>query len=297
MSHIQKLKDKGLPINAPKFVYDNTHYEVIMGSVAYAVSNDTSDMDIYGFCIPHKEDIFPHLKGEILNFGTQKQRFEQYQQHHVKDSDSSKEYDITIYNIVKYFSLVMENNPNMIDSLFVTQRCILSCTPVAQLIRDKKDLFLHKGCFHKFRGYSYSQMHKMKSKEFAQSPKRKTEVEQYGYSLKFGYHVVRLLNECEQILEDGTLDLERSKEQLKSIRRGEWKIEDIENYFTEKEKYLTKLYEESKLRYSPDEEQIKQLLLNCLEMHYGSLEKAIYNPDKYKIAFENIRKIIEGVST
>lgn len=34
---------------------------------------------------------------------------------------------------------------------------------------------------------------------------------------------------------------------------------------------LEKLYTESKLPYSPDEEKLKALLLACLEEHYGSL--------------------------
>lgn len=54
----------------------NVHYETIMGSVAYGVSSDTSDMDVYGFAIPPKDDVFPHLRGEILCFGKQHKRFE-----------------------------------------------------------------------------------------------------------------------------------------------------------------------------------------------------------------------------
>lgn len=81
--------------------------------------------------------------------------------------------------------------------------------------------------------------------------------------------MVRLLNEVEQILTEHDLDLERNREQLKAIRRGEWTQEDVENYFASKERDLETLYTESKLRYKPDEEKLKDLLLNCLEHHYG----------------------------
>jgi len=165
MSLIDRLHKRGL-INPPHFLIHNTHYEVMMGSVAYGVNEEgTSDVDVYGFCIPPKDVIFPHLRGEILGFGKQINRFEQYQQHHVEDKEARKSYDISIYNIVRYFQLVMENNPNMIDSLFVPHRCVLHITKVGNMVRDSRKIFLHKGCWHKFKGYSYSMLHRTNYKE------------------------------------------------------------------------------------------------------------------------------------
>jgi len=139
-----------------------------MGSVAYGVSSDNSDVDIYGFCIPEKSEVFPHLRGEIRGFGENPGLFQQYQQHHINDESASGgkgcEYDIVVYNIVKFFQKCMENNPNMVDSLFVPERCVRHITQVGQLVRDNRKLFLHKGSWHKFRGYAKSQMHKMRIK-------------------------------------------------------------------------------------------------------------------------------------
>ena len=72
------LKNKKL-INPPKWLPDNTHYLTMMGSVAYGVSSDTSDIDVYGFCIPKKNMIFTHLAGEIPGFGRPIKRFDQWQ--------------------------------------------------------------------------------------------------------------------------------------------------------------------------------------------------------------------------
>ena len=250
-----------------------TQYEVMMGSISYGIAIDTSDVDIYGFCIPSKDIIFPHLSGEIQGFGRQIQRFDQFQAHHVYDKDSKKEYDISIYNIIKYFQLVMDNNPNMIDSLFVPQRCVLHCSQIGDLVRQNRKLFLHKGIFHKLKGYAYSQLHKMRIKK--PEGKRKELIEKYGYDTKFATHVVRLLVQCEQVMMEGDLDLERNREQLKSIRRGEWKFEDVVNFFNQKERELESLYHSSKLQHSPNERKIKTLLLNFLEMHFGTLDKCI----------------------
>ncbi len=79
---IQALKDKGL-ITPPKWLPDNTHYLTEMGSIAYGVATDNSDVDLYGMTIPPKDNVFPHLRGEIPGFGRQINRFAQWQQHHI----------------------------------------------------------------------------------------------------------------------------------------------------------------------------------------------------------------------
>lgn len=273
-SRVQLMKQKGL-ISPPKWLPANIHYEVITGSVSYSVSSDTSDMDIVGFCIPPKEDVFPHLAGHIPGFGRQVQRFDVWQEHHIIDKESRQEYDFSIYSIVKFFHLAMENNPNMLDILFTPQRCVLFCSSVAQMVRDNRKVFLHKGVYQKMRGYSYAQLHKIGTKANSSNPKRRASIEQFGYDVKFGYNVIRLLLECEQILLEHDLNIEQNAEILKSVRRGEWSEQKLRSWFDEKEKHLEEIYTKSTLRHKPDEQAIKELLMNCLEQHYGSLESAV----------------------
>jgi len=340
MSTVDKLTSRGL-ITPPSHLKTNIHFEVMMGSIAYGCSNDASDIDLYGFSIPPKDIIFPHLNGYITGFGRQPNKFEQYQQHHIKDKTFDKEYDISIYNIIKYFQLVMNNNPNMIDSLFVPRRCILHSTQVGEHVRENRHLFLTKKSWHAFKGYAYSQLNKCKNKnvhhyvEFCKKndidmhisredfkegkfslekgerkkffalydkvhqsgkpTKRMDTIAKHGYDVKFAYHIVRLLNEVEQILVEHDLDLQINREQLKSIRRGDWTLEQIETYFEEKELELEKIYLNSTLRYSPDEEGIKKLLIECLEMHYGNLDSAVVQHDKNLQGLKDIQKIIEKV--
>lgn len=249
-----------------------------MGSYAYGVATGTSDMDIYGVCIPAKDEIFPHLRGEIIGFGTQKRRFEQYQEscfdanHRV--AGISRQYDFSVYNIVKYFSLCMENNPNMLDSLFVPRNCITHTTQIGEMIREKRHIFLHKGLWHKFKGYSYSQLNKAKRNTAEGS--RQELIETYGYDIKAAYHVVRLLEECQQALTEGNIDLQRSADTLRAIRDGQWTWERLQEYFAIKEASLEKIYHESNLLpYSPREDEIKELLLNCLEHHFGRISDVL----------------------
>lgn len=340
---IKHLYDLGLTnCGGHHWLPDNMHYITMMGSVAYGVSNDTSDTDIYSFCIPPKEDLFPHLRGEIVGFGNAKHandRFKNFQQHHIMDVGAEKQYDLNVYNIVDFFQLVMENNPNMIDSLFTPQFCVLHSTKVGQMVREHRKMFLHRGAWHTFKGYAYAQLKKCRPseghfcKECNAAPdklvegvgvdhasrycgkcgektvlkkinkkvgKRKEAVDQYGFDPKFAYHIVRNLNEIEQILTEGDLDLQRNREQLKAIRRGEWTLAQIEEYFAKKEVELETLYNENKagLPWGPGEdglqEKIKQLLFQCLEEHYGSMDKCIVNPDAAVMALREVEGVLKN---
>jgi len=291
-SLVAALEKKEL-LHPPGWLSANIQYETLMGSTAYGVSTEGSDWDVYGFTIPRKDVVFPHLAGEIIGFGRQKKKFGQFEANHIVDSSASgghgREYDITIYNIVKFLSLVMECNPNMIDSLFTPERCVLHCTSIGRMVLDKRKMFLHKGAYHKFRGYAFSQVHKMRTKK--PEGKRREMVDEFGYDVKYAYHLVRLLGEIEQILSEGDLDLARDAERLKAIRRGEWKEQQVYDFFEQKEAALEKLYEESKLPWGPDEDAIKMLLLNCLEEHYGALPIVV--PGKDRAALEEIAGVLE----
>jgi predicted nucleotidyltransferase len=283
-------------ISPPSWLQDNIMFEGLQGSNAYGVAVNTSDFDIVGFCIPPKDMIFPHLAGHIEGFGRQRERFVCYQKHHVIDpsaqSGAGREYDLNIYNIVHYFHLAMDNNPNMLTSLFLPQDCVLFTTQVGNMVRERRRIFLHKGAWHRFKGYAYSQLSEMGRKP-DEGSKRDALVKKFGFDVKFAYHLVRLMYEIEQILTTGDLDLRRNSEELKAIRRGEVPEDAIRRFFSEKEKFLEGLYEQSDLPWGPREKEIKQLLLDCLETHYGSLEKCIVTDQMPLQALRDIARIVD----
>ena len=359
MNKIQELEKMGL-INPPSWLSTNMVYLGITGSTAYgcASENSKSDFDCYGITIPKKCDIWTHLppRNEIPGFGRQIQRFEQWQSHAIfsknENGGKGREYDFQVFSIVKFFQLALENNPNILDVLWLPQDCILYINSIGQMIRENRKLFLHKGLWHKFKGYAYSSLHKAKTKEhqgvkeiisfeinhniprhitmddvlneisyrienndiskdspishldgsvlneykklMENSTERGLRVKVESEDWKFLYHTVRLADECYQLLSEGDLDLRRSSEQLKSIRRGEWTFEQIEDYFNFKERQLEELYHSSTvIPYKPDEDEIKKLLMHCLEMHYGSLNDVYIEPDKYAKALAEVKRVIE----
>jgi uncharacterized protein len=296
MSTLQRLTDHGL-VKPPRWLPANVQYETVMGSMAYGVSTDDSDFDVYGWAIPPKDDVFPHLRGDIPGFGRQHKRFEQFQEHHVRDAAAlagrGRTYDLTVFGVVKFFALAMDNNPNVLDSLFTPADCVLHCTRVGHLVRESRRLFLHRGAWPKFKGYAYSQLHKIATKE--PTGKRAELVAQHGYDVKFAYHVVRLLGEVEQILLEGDIDLRRDAERLKAIRRGEWTEERLRRWAAEKEADLERAYAASNLPATPNEPALRTLLLNCLEEHYGNLSECVVQPDRAVTALRAMQAELDRV--
>lgn len=294
---LTKLYNAGLT-NCPSWIPDNLQYLVLHGSHAYGVERPDSDFDYYGVVIPPKDELFP--PNEIIGYGKLKNggnRFTNYQEQHLIDpSDKDKkEYDFNVLNIVDFCELAKSGNPNIVDCLFVPVRCITHTTAVGQLLRENRKLFLSKIMYHKYKGYAFSQLNKATSTN--RVGKRKDEVSTYGYDRKFSGHVVRLLDQCEQLLETGDIDLERCKEQHKAIRRGDVKWEEILDIFSRKEKRLEELYNTSdKVPHSPREDEVKDLLFKCLEHHYGSLKGIVERPNLFKDTLLNVEQLLRSIS-
>lgn len=285
MKFLTDLQDKKI-IHVPEWLPTSVNYLTMMGSHSYGTNTPDSDFDLYGFCIPPKMYIFPTNYGYIPGFSKDIPRFDNWDQNVVVDG---KEYDFNVFSIVKYFRLLTDNNPNIIDSLFTRREDVWHCTEIGNMIRDNRKIFLHKGSYHKYKGYAFSQMHKIRSLTRHDS-KRKDLIEKYGYDTKFGAHCVRLLLQIQQILIENDLDLKRNSDILKSIRNGDWKLEDLEKWFFSKERDLESVYANSKLPAYPDEKKIRDLLINCLEHHYGKLDE-IKIPSKAEDVLKEIAKL------
>lgn len=350
---LQDLERRAL-INPPTWLTSNTCYLTRMGSVAYGVSTDNSDQDIYGVTIPPRDYIFPpdHIEG----FDNRDLTFHQYQQHHVKDGTANGgkgvSYDFSIYSIVNFFRLCTDCNPNVIDSLFTRREHVIHSTPMWEIVRENRKMFLHKGIYHKLRGYSWSQLSKSKNcitslqpilnfeKEYGISHKTNYDTaksgiyevkninpETYGtqgchdeymklwdiglkktsrfeqqkihqMDVKFMYHVFRLADQAEFILNHHDLDLQEPSrvEKMKAIRRGDIKFDDIVREFGEAELRLADMYKTSKLRMYPPKKEIRTLLISSLESHYGSLREFLKENNAAELAINEIKASLRKYS-
>lgn len=278
-----------IKMDYPSWLPHNVHYMTYMGSIAYGVNTPDSDFDVYGYCIPPKDYIFQNI---IYGFDKPKE-FKQWEQQHVIHKE--REYDFTIRNMVDYFKSCMEGNPNMIDSLFTPLNCVIKITSIGNLVRENRKLFLSKKLLSKMKGYAYGQLADMKRSKPSPDSKRKVLFEKFGFDTKAAYNVVRLLSQIEQILveEDLVLDEVGRREHMKAIRRGEVPQEEIVEWAKSKEKQLETIYANSKLPNVPRKDEIRSLLVQCLDIHYGSIPVI---QDEYKLILSKIKEITDKVS-
>lgn len=261
-------------LDKPKF-FETVGYSYLttMGSRAYGTETPESDYDFYGFTVPPLEIIFPHLNGYIQGFGRTYSPFEQYQQQHVSHPVYG-EVDFSIYNIVKYFHLVMLGNPNMVDSLFVNDESILFMDEVGKLVRDNRKLFLSQKMYHTFKGMAYSHLSRIKSGHIKEGRIEKSKELGLDYDVKDAYHTLRMLLQLLEVLETGELHLKANSIFLNDVRSGKYTLQYIMDMFDDMLGLAEQLVNSNQcaVPYSPDEKKLKNLLINCIEIKYGSLK-------------------------
>lgn len=259
-------------IDYPKWLPGSVLYETRAGSHAYGVDGPDSDLDIVGFCIPPKEVVFPHLRGEIPLFGDQKQRFKKFRAHNI---DAPHIYDrgpidLTMFSIPRYFHQLRKNNPNWLETIFTPKEVVETCHPIAEKVRDNATAFLNQRASDSFGGLARSQLSKMRKRD--RKPER---------LYKYAYHAVRGVEEGIQIYEEGSLDVRAFQETLREVKSGGWTLDEVEDYVEGRMDRLDELdnREDLPIPDYPDMERLKLLLLECMEDYYGSIDECIrYGP-------------------
>lgn len=273
---------------APAWLATNTHLLVTHGSRLYNYHTPESDYDFYGFVMPPKDILFPHVSGLINGFDDPP-RWEQVQ---LQFTEGRKEYDFHVYNIVKFFRLLYDNNPNMLEVVYAPANRVAHATELGWHVIDNRRLFLSKRVVPKLRGYAFSQLGKLERKP---TGKRAALVAEHGFDTKCASHVVRLVLQAEQILTIGTLTPEVNGRILKSIRQGEWLLEEVKEYFKLKLVQLEGQLSVSSLPEQPDKDAVRTLLYECLEMHYGSIKNLVAQRELTS-AEQTLREIREVLS-
>lgn len=94
-----------------------------------------------------------------------------------------------------------------------------------------------------------------------------------GYDCKNATHCVRLLKMGEEILEKGTIYVNRpDAEELRAIRNGAWTYQEVLDYAEKMNKKLEELYKKSSLPKVPDFHFFNDLVFNCVT-EYNKVNK------------------------
>jgi predicted nucleotidyltransferase len=268
-------------INPPTFVLTGLQYETLVGSAAYGLLTQKSDTDVLGFCIPPIEVTFPHLLGEVPGFDKYNNQFTSYVAQKVDTSVSffSSNADLTIFSIVKFFSLLLKSSPTVLRSLYTPYYCVEYTTKIGNLVRSSFDKFLSKNIYYSYMGYAENEAKKLNN-----IPNTEPEHTRAGYNTKAAVHAAALLMELQQLLTEHAVDIGKFSSILDEIRQGYWG-ESVYRSF------LQNLFEQTEFLFNikdiplpniPDKEEMRIILLSCLEEYYGHIPGVHVEDNVYK---------------
>lgn len=139
------------------FNYDkHTIFLSVSGSHSYGMSTENSDLDMRGIIIPPKEYFLGLSNFEQTNIMTDLELNINFKY------DKTKPSDIQRLSLIKFVSLALDCNPNIIEQLFVPDDCILLMTDYWKQILNIKNDFLSTRAFYSFSGYAFSQLSRIK---------------------------------------------------------------------------------------------------------------------------------------
>lgn len=121
----------------------NTILLVAGGSHSYGLNTPESDLDVKGICIPPKK----YLTGFLHKF----------------EQAESKNPDLTVFDIRKFFSLACEANPNILEVLWTDEADIIQINEFGHRLRHFKTLFVSQRAKYSFSGYAVAQLKRLRT--------------------------------------------------------------------------------------------------------------------------------------
>jgi uncharacterized protein len=240
------------------------------GSIAHGTyvpaTDDTGidDKDVMAFCVPPLD----HYYGlaEFHSRGT----------HEIVSERDKTLWDIVVYEIRKALRLLKGGNPNVLSMLWLPDNLYLKRTSAGQLLIDRREVFVGRHVYRSFTGYAVAQLRKMEAGQYKgwMGDKRKALVERFGYDTKNASHLIRLLRQGIEFLNDGELYVVRhDASELVAIKRGEWTLERVK---TEAERLFARAdeaYDRSKLPAKPDQQAVNDLCVQIVSTAQSSSER------------------------
>lgn len=232
---------------------------VLAGSHLYGCSTPNSDRDTRGFVV------------EPAQFLLGRETWELYE---------SEEEDHVVWGFRKFMKLLEAFSPNTVEILFAPKENVIECSEAGQMLIDNRSLFLAKRLAEPMNKFALNEWAKAMN-EGTQTRKlgdqRKGHIEKFGYSVKNAYHAIRLLEECIEFLEYGTITFPRpNADFLRKVRHGEVSKEEVVERWDELAPAFTEAILSSDLPESIDRNKTEELYYAILERPLKSFALSRY---------------------
>jgi hypothetical protein len=101
------------------------------------------------------------------------------------------------------------------------------------------------------------------------NPARAALEAKFGYDTKHGYHLIRLMKMCREILMSGRVHVKRvdDRDELIGIRNGSMNYDELIEYAQKIEDECSALYETSTLRHEPDRKLLSDVIVSITERY------------------------------
>jgi uncharacterized protein len=208
-------------------------YRCIVGSRAYGLDNDESDTDRRGIYLAPAD-----LQWSL--FGAPEQ---------FEDNAAQSCY----WELQKFLTMALKANPNILECLYSPM--IEKVTPLGEELLAMRESFLSQMIFQIFNGYAMSQFKKIEQ-----------DIRNHGeVKWKHAMHLLRLLLTGAATLRQGRVPVrvEGHREQLLTVKRGEMKWTDVDQWRKELHRDFEHALAETKLPERHDYEKANAFLIRA----------------------------------
>jgi len=208
-------------------------YRCVVGSRAYGLDNDESDTDRRGIYLAPAE-----LQWSL--FGAPEQ---------FEDNATQSCY----WELQKFLTMALKANPNILECFYSPM--VEKVTPLGEELLAMRDIFLSQMIFQTFNGYAMSQFKKIEQ-----------DIRNHGeVKWKHAMHLLRLLLTGAATLREGRVPVrvEAYRERLLTVKRGEMKWFEVDDWRKELHRDFECAFVETKLFERPDYEKANVFLIKA----------------------------------
>lgn len=178
--------------------------------------------------LPNHDDDWCGIFIEPLEIVTGLNSYSQFVWSTNGDSKRNKpgDLDVCLWSLSKWAKLASKGNPTALSYLYATN---VIENKLWRKIQASGNVFLATSHANAFIGFAKSQLDRLLGLRGEGKHGQRPEMsDQYGWDVKAGMHVIRLLNEGIELMETGIISYPRpEKDLLISIRTGNCKLDDI----------------------------------------------------------------------
>lgn len=214
-------------------LYEYIIYKVVVGSRAYGLDHEGSDIDLRGIYLP-PADVHWSIYG-------------------VPEQLERPETDECYWELSKFIKLALKANPNVLECLY--SPLVEHTTELGEHLLNIREVFLSKMIYQTYNRYVMSQFKQMTRKREAGEDIRP----------KHAMHLIRLLLSGLTILRDGfvPLNVDEYKPQLLAIKHNETPWEEVDAWRQRLHTEFDTAFESSTLPERPNYAAVNEFLIHA----------------------------------